>query len=297
MSLLQPDNRHSCEGGDPVWWLAWIPAFAGMAVLLVATLSSVHALGEPIKYARYQIDGEIRHGIVEAARVYDISGDLFGAAKRTGTSYALSEIRLLAPIVPRNVLAVGLNYRSHAGFTGSHPEIFLKTLSSISGPGDPIPHFPDSSSLHYEGEMVVVIGKTALDVPPDKVADYILGVTAGNDVSERAWQGGDLQWWRAKGADGFAPIGPYLVSGLSYDDLLLQTRLNGKVVQSERTSGMTHDVAAIVSWISHYVTLNPGDVIFTGTPGSTSSMKPGDVVEIELQGVGVLRNPVRARRR
>jgi 2-keto-4-pentenoate hydratase/2-oxohepta-3-ene-1,7-dioic acid hydratase in catechol pathway len=140
---------------------------------------------------------------------------------------------------------------------------------------------------------VVVIGKRARDVPADKALEYVFGVTAGNDVSERGWQGGDLQWWRAKAAHGFAPIGPYIATGLNVDDLLVQTRLNGRTVQSERTTHMLHDVAAIVSSISGYVTLEPGDAIFTGTP---SSMQVGDKVEVEVEGVGVLSNPVASRR-
>jgi len=122
--------------------------------------------------------------------------------------------------------------------------------------------------------------------------DYVLGVTCGNDVSGRVWQKEDVQWWRAKGADTFGPCGPYLVSGLKYDDLLLQLRLNGKTLQKERTSLLIHDCSSIVSAISQHVTLYPGDLIFTGTPGETAAIKPGDVCEVELEGVGVLRNPV-----
>jgi 2-keto-4-pentenoate hydratase/2-oxohepta-3-ene-1,7-dioic acid hydratase in catechol pathway len=121
-------------------------------------------------------------------------------------------------------------------------------------------------------------------------------VTCGNDVSARDWQKGDLQWWRAKGSDTFGPCGPYIVSGLNYDDLLLTLRLNGEVKQKQRTSDLIHGVAAIVSWISRHVTLEPGDLIYTGTPGETTAMKPGDVVEVELEGVGVLRNGVEAAR-
>ena len=120
----------------------------------------------------------------------------------------------------------------------------------------------------------------------------MLGVTCGNDVSARVWQKGDVQWWRAKGSDTFGPCGPYIVSGINYDDLLLELRLNGEVKQKERTSRMIHDVATQVSEISRHVTLHPGDLIFTGTPGETAAIKPGDVVEVELEGVGVLRNEV-----
>ena len=141
-----------------------------------------------------------------------------------------------------------------------------------------------------------VIGKRARKVPKENALDYVLGVTCGNDVSERYWQNDeenkDVQWWRAKGSDTFGPCGPFLVSGLNYDDLLLTLRLNGEVKQRERTSQMIHDVPTIVSFISQHVTLLPGDLIFTGTSGTTSKLQPGDVVEVELQGVGVLRNRV-----
>jgi 2-keto-4-pentenoate hydratase/2-oxohepta-3-ene-1,7-dioic acid hydratase in catechol pathway len=147
-------------------------------------------------------------------------------------------------------------------------------------------------NVHYEGELVVVIGKTAKNVSVEDASDYIFGVTAGNDVSERDWQRDDLQWLRAKGSDTFGPVGPVLVSGLDYNDLRVETRLNGEVRQAESTADLIFDIDTIVSYVSRYVTLCPGDIIFTGTPGSTRAMQPGDVVEIEVQGVGVLRNTV-----
>ena len=138
--------------------------------------------------------------------------------------------------------------------------------------------------------MEVVIGKRAKNVSVAAAKSYVFGVTIGNDVSERDWQKQDLQWFRAKATDTFGPLGPAIVTGLNYDDLLLQTRLNGEVVQSQRTKDLIFDVAAVVSYLSRYVTLEPGDVIFTGTPGSTRAFKPGDVIEVDLEGVGVLSN-------
>jgi 2-keto-4-pentenoate hydratase/2-oxohepta-3-ene-1,7-dioic acid hydratase in catechol pathway len=139
-------------------------------------------------------------------------------------------------------------------------------------------------------------GKKAHDAEAE-AKQYVFGVTAGNDVSERDWQKADLQWFRAKGTDTFGPLGPVIATGLNYDDLLVQTRLNGEVKQSQRTTDLIFNVAAIVSYVSRYVTLMPGDVIYTGTPGTTSAMKPGDVVEVEVEGVGVLRNTIAAARR
>jgi 2-keto-4-pentenoate hydratase/2-oxohepta-3-ene-1,7-dioic acid hydratase in catechol pathway len=142
---------------------------------------------------------------------------------------------------------------------------------------------------------VVVIGKTARNVSAAEARDVIFGVTCGNDVSERDWQSGpdkDLQWWRAKGADSFGPLGPVIVRNIDYGSLQLQTRLNGDVVQKQTTSDLLFDCPAIVSFVSKYVTLTPGDVIYTGTPGSTKRMKDGDTVEVEIEGIGVLRNRV-----
>ncbi len=166
--------------------------------------------------------------------------------------------------------------------------------TSSIGPEDTIRYYPDAENLHFEGELVIVIGKRAQRVAAADAAQYVFGVTAGNDVSERNWQKNDLQWFRAKASDTFGPLGPAVVTGLNYNDLLLQTRLNGEVVQSQRTKDLVFDVAAIVSYVSRYVTLEPGDLIYTGTPGTTRAMKPGDVVEVEIEGVGVLRNRVSA---
>src|SRR5262249_27630900 len=150
----------------------------------------------------------------------------------------------------------------------------------------------DATDLHYEGELVMVVGKRTRNVSPEEARDAIFGVTCGNDVSERNWQHGqgkDLQWWRAKGCDTFAPLGPTIATGLDYGNLSLQTRLNGEVVQKQSTADLIFDCASILSWVSGWVTLAPGDVIYTGTPGSTRALKPGDVVEVDIENIGVLR--------
>ena len=173
-----------------------------------------------------------------------------------------------------------------------HPPLFLKLPTTITGPETDIVYPSDASDLHFEGELVIVIGKTARNVSADSAGEYIFGVTAGNDVSERAWQANDLQWLRAKASDTFGPLGPAIVSGLNYLDLRVQTRLNGETMQNQSTVDHIHDVHAILSFVSQYVTLHPGDIIYTGTPGATAAMQPGDVVEIEVEGVGILRNRV-----
>jgi len=172
------------------------------------------------------------------------------------------------------------------------PQVFFKTPSCLIADSQPIVIPPGTKEVHYEAELVLVIGREAKNVSEQEAANCILGVTCGNDVSARDWQKSDVQWWRAKGADTFGPVGPFIATGLNYDDLLLQLRLNGKVMQEERTSQLIHNLAKTVSFISQHVTLHPGDLIFTGTMGTTSAIKPGDKVEVEIEGVGTLTNPV-----
>ncbi|MBK8503052.1 MAG: fumarylacetoacetate hydrolase family protein [Saprospiraceae bacterium] len=247
-----------------------------------------------LKFVRYELEGKESYGILKGESIEELQGDLFSAPVKTGSTVALSRVNLLAPCSPSKVLAVGLNYRSHIGDRPipDHMGLFAKYPTCIIAHQAPILMPSDATDLHYEGELVVVIGKIASKISVADAPDYIFGVTAGNDVSERNWQKIDLQWLRAKGSDTFGPMGPAIVTGLDYNNLLLQTRLNGKVVQSERSKDLIYSVDEIVSYISHYVTMFPGDVIFTGTPGSTQAMQPGDIVEIELEGVGVLSNTV-----
>ena len=176
------------------------------------------------------------------------------------------------------------------------PQVFFKPPSCLIANGENIVIPPGTNDVHFEAELVIVIGRQAQNVSEDKALDYILGVTCGNDVSARDWQKNDVQWWRAKGCDTFGPIGPMIVSGLNYDDLRVQLRLNGKVLQDERTSQLIHNVPKMVSFASHHLTLEPGDLIFTGTPGKTSAMKPGDEVEVEIEGIGKLVNHVVAKK-
>jgi 2-keto-4-pentenoate hydratase/2-oxohepta-3-ene-1,7-dioic acid hydratase in catechol pathway len=249
------------------------------------------------RYVRFRKNAAIAYGILEGDSVRELKGDLFAAPKPSGTKHNLSDVKLLFPCVPPKVLAVGLNYKSHIGSRTppSRPEIFYKPVTSLQHPEDPIIIPEGAKNVHYEGELVIVIGKPATRISSAQARGVIFGVTCGNDVSERDWQNGtdkDLQWWRAKGADTFGPLGPSIVSGLDYDNLLLTTRLNGQVVQQQNTSDLLFKPTDIVSFISRFVTLSPGDVIYTGTPGATKKMSPGDVVEVDIQSIGVLRNKV-----
>lgn len=267
-------------------------------VALLLLLASTTAGAQVTKYVRYSAAGKVSYGVLEGDVIRELAGNLFASPRRTGRSVALAKVHLLAPCEPGKVIAVGLNYQTHLGERppAAYPGLFAKLPSSIIATEADIVYPRDAENLHYEGEMVVVIGKRAHDVSVGDAPSYVFGVTVGNDVSERNWQKNDLQWFRAKASDTFGPLGPAIASGLNYNDLLLQTRLNGEVVQSQRTKDLVFDVATVVSYVSRYVTLEPGDVIYTGTPGTTRAMKPGDVVEVELEGVGVLRNKVRGER-
>lgn len=249
-------------------------------------------------FIRYRSGSLISYGILKNDTIRELHGDLFEHVP-TGATLPLKNVKLLAPCTPGKIFAVGLNYRSHLGGRPApeQPEIFYKPISSLQDPDEPIVLPRDSTNVHSEGELVVVAGKRAKNISPEEASAAIFGVTCGNDVSDREWQHGnkkDLQWWRAKGSDTFAPLGPAIVTGLDYGDLLLHTRMNGETIQKQHTSDLMFDCATIVSYISRWVTIEPGDLIYTGTPGSTKKMNPGDTVEIEIEGIGVLRNPVTA---
>ncbi|MBU6367326.1 MAG: fumarylacetoacetate hydrolase family protein [Gemmatimonadetes bacterium] len=279
--------------------LRYLPLLALVAVSAVAGLRPAPLAAQaPVRYVRYRIANDVAWGRIEGASIVQLRGAPWADPTPTGMRVLRTQVQLLAPAAPSKVIAVGLNYKSHLGErpSAAYPGLFAKLPTSIVADGEEIQLPPDAKNVHYEGEMVLVIGRRARDVSPAEAKAHVFGVTVGNDVSERDWQKNDLQWFRAKAADTFGPLGPELVTGVNYEDLLLQTRLNGEVVQSQRTKDLLFDVATIVSYVSRYVTLEPGDVIYTGTPGTTKPMKVGDVVEVELEGVGVLRNPVMARR-
>ena len=277
-----------------------VTSFALLVAIVFGTARYSEAL-DHVRYLRFQKGDKVAYGRLEGDNVRQLDGDLFGKWKETDKTYALKDVKVLPPTKPTQVLALAGNYRSHLGDEIASPKCqipqpFHKGPSCLLGQDDAIVIPKDAKSVHYEAELVIVIGKECSDVSKEEALDYVFGVTAGNDVSERIWQNDeevkDVQWWRAKGADTFGPAGPYIVTGVDYDNLMLRLRLNGKVMQEERTDHLIHDVPSVVSFISQYVTLHPSDLVFTGTPGETSDITPGDVVEVELEGAGVLRNPV-----
>ncbi|MNK70215.1 Ureidoglycolate lyase [compost metagenome] len=223
-----------------------------------------------------------------------LEGDLFGRWRTTDESLPLAGVRLLAPCKPSKMLCVGLNYRSHLQGRPEpqKPELFWKPSSAVIGPEEAIVLPSDATNTHPEGELVVVIGARASHVSVAEASRCILGYTLGNDVSERSWQEGDRQWWRAKGCDTFAPMGPWIETEFDLANAALSTRINGDLVQEGTLNELIFGVPEVISFASRYVTLEPGDVIFTGTPGHTRAMEPGDRIEITVSGLGTLSNSV-----
>ncbi|HTY61272.1 MAG TPA: fumarylacetoacetate hydrolase family protein [Acidobacteriota bacterium] len=247
-----------------------------------------------MKYVRYRFEGKMSYGVLDGDTVREIDGGLFGEKRPTGQSARLDTVELLWPCEPSKILAVGLNYKSHIGnqTTPSKPEIFYKPPSALVDPGGKIVIPQGSRDVHFEGELVAVIGRKTRDVSPADAANCIFGFTCGNDVSERYWQKNDLQWWRAKGCDTFAPLGPVIVAGYDWMQGKIETRVNGTVLQSGNFSELLFNPLEIISHASRHLTLMPGDVVYTGTPGRTSTIKPGDAIEVDIEGIGILRNTV-----
>ena len=269
----------------------------GLSAAAAASLASQAQSPGVTRYVRFQVGTKIAYGVLDGETIRELPGSYLKFDKPKGGTYPLSKVTLLAPVEPPKVLAVGLNYKSHLGSRTppTNPELFFKPTTCIQDPTGSIVIPPDSKNTHYEGELVLVIGKKLRNGTREQAKDAIWGITCGNDVSERDWQNGpnkDLQWWRAKGSDTFGPVGPWVVRGVDYGNLLLQTRLNGEVVQKQNTSDLLFDCPAMVEFASRYVTLEPGDIVFTGTPQTTKKMNRGDVVEVDIEKIGVLRNKV-----
>lgn len=247
-------------------------------------------------YARFLREGAPCWGIVEGDQIRPLEGSPFGGGRMAGPATPLAGVRLLAPSEPRRVFALGFNYADHlhGREAPKEPAVFLKLPSCVIAPQEPIVLPPGAGRIDEEAELVAVIGTPCRGVSPREAAACVFGYTCGNDVSARVWQKNDLQWWRAKASDTFAPLGPFLVTGLEPASLTVIGRVNGREVQRCSPRDMFFDVPALVSWISRSIALEPGDLIFTGTSGSPAELADGDVVEIEIPGIGTLRNPVRA---
>ena len=260
-----------------------------------------------MRIARYTTGQDPTYGIVSeddngSLVIAEVQGDpLYQPITYTGVHVSLADARLLAPVIPRSkVVGIGKNYADHVAEMGggeapTEPLMFLKPNTSVVGPGDPIVLPRQSTNVHYEGELAVVIGRICKDVPRERVAEVVFGYTCANDVTARDLQSSDGQWSRAKGFDTFCPLGPWIETDLDPADLALTTRLDGRTVQDGRTSMLIHDVATLVSHVSAAFTLLPGDVILTGTPAGVGTIVAGQRVEVEIDGIGTLSNPVVSR--
>jgi 2-keto-4-pentenoate hydratase/2-oxohepta-3-ene-1,7-dioic acid hydratase in catechol pathway len=249
------------------------------------------------------VTGEVdEHGIPDDdCVVVALNGDpLYVGVQLSDKEYPLADVRLLAPVLPRSkVVGIGRNYAAHAAEMGSdvpsEPLMFIKPNTSVVGPGDPVFYPRQSSEVHYEGELAVVIGRICRDVPVERAADVIWGYTVGNDVTARDLQRSDVQFTRAKGFDSFCPLGPWVETELDVGDVRVQTFLNGDPKQDGRTSDLIFDVPTLVAHVSSVMTLLPGDVILTGTPEGVGPMQVGDEVEVSISGIGNLTNKVKRR--
>jgi len=249
-----------------------------------------------MKIVRFAVQNKVRYGILQGESIQCIEDKPYRYLKLSDQYYQLSEVKLLSPCLPSKIVALGFNYHSHADEFKAHlpkaPLIFLKPSTSVIGPEDNIIYPPSSTRVDYEGELAVVIKKPAWQVSLKDAADYVLGYTCLNDVTARDLQSEDKQWTRAKSFDTFAPVGPCIETELDPGNLVLGTYLNGELKQHVSTSDLLFSVPELVSFISYVMTLLPGDIIATGTPGGIGPMYPGDTVEVKIEPIGTLRNYV-----
>jgi 2-keto-4-pentenoate hydratase/2-oxohepta-3-ene-1,7-dioic acid hydratase in catechol pathway len=265
-----------------------------------------------VRIARFTAGDDPQYGVVtgevddngipdEDCVIVALTGDpLYVGINLTTVEHKLADVRLLAPVLPRSkVVGIGKNYAAHAAEMGgdvpSEPLMFLKPNTSVCGPGDPVFYPRQSSEVHFEGELAVVIGRICRDVTPERVPEVVYGYTVANDVTARDLQRHDVQFTRAKGFDSFCPLGPWIETDLDTSDLSVTTHLNGDLVQDGRTKDLVFDVPTLVAYVTSVMTLLPGDVILTGTPDGVGPMQVGDEVEVTVSGIGSLTNTVVSR--
>lgn len=245
---------------------------------------------------RSNAEAEIRWGWLDDDRVGALSGPPFEAYRREKATTPLEQVQLEAPVAPGKIVCVGKNYAAHAAEHGSEvpelPLLFFKPASSVIGPGAAIWIPPQSERVEHEAELAVIIGRRARWIEPEAAADVILGYTCGNDVTARDLQRQDDQWTRAKGFDSFCPLGPWIETELDPADVLVSSTVNEQPRQMASTRDMAFPVRQLVAFVSSVMTLEPGDVIMTGTPSGVGPLKPGDEVSVEVEGIGTLTNPV-----
>ena len=255
-------------------------------------------------WCRFQSGNTVSYGIVESQTVMAVDGSPFGEHSVTAVRYPLDAVKLLVPVVPGTFYAAGANYAGHiagmvksglvnSDFWPAKPDIGYRANNALIAHGENIVKPGDAGEeFQYEAELVAVIGKKVKNVSKEEALDCVLGWTIGNDVTERSWVRNDRVGWRSKNSDTFKPMGRWIVTGLDPMDMTTTIRINGKVLESFATGNMIFDLATYISAMTRYVTLHPGDVIWLGTDGEPQNMKPGDTIEIEITGIGVLRNPI-----
>lgn len=249
-----------------------------------------------MRIARYRHNGNIYFGIVEDDQLFTPYGTPWQKLSRGRLAAHLDQVELLAPLVPGKIVCVGRNYREHAQELGNEvpvePLLFLKPPSSVIGPGEAIVYPSVTENLHYEGELAVIIGRQARRVAESEALEYVYAYTCANDVTARDLQKKDGQWTRAKGCDTFCPLGPWMVTDIDPAGLRVQTRLNGELRQDASTAMLIFSLPTLLSYITRVITLEPGDLVLTGTPAGVGPMQPGDSVEVAIDGIGALVNPV-----
>ena len=249
-----------------------------------------------MKIVHFSFDGKVKYGVLNGLTIQEIEDKPFRHIKLTGHYYQLEQVKLLSPCSPSKIVALGLNYHTHARelnlLVPDAPLIFLKPSTAVIGTGDNIIYPSVSARVDYEGELAVVIKKPVWRVAVKDAMDYVLGYTCFNDVTARDLQNHDKQWTRAKSFDTFAAVGPCIETELEPNNVVVETYLNGKLKQQGNTSDLIYSIPEIINFISNVMTLLPGDIIATGTPSGIGAMYPGDTVEVRIEPIGTLENPV-----
>jgi 2-keto-4-pentenoate hydratase/2-oxohepta-3-ene-1,7-dioic acid hydratase in catechol pathway len=251
-----------------------------------------------MRIVRYQTNGDaIKYGWMLDDKIGEIVGNIFGEYRRREAKTPVADVKLITPCVPSKIVCVGRNYVEHAKELGNEipkvPLIFLKPPSSIISNGENIILPPQSKQVEHEAELVIVIGRRAKSVTTETAREFIFGYTIGNDVTARDLQKIDDQWTRAKGFDTFCSFGPWIDTEFDASDAVVTCRVNGQMRQMASTRDMVFNVSTLIAYISSVMTLEPGDIIFTGTPAGVGELKNGDVVDVEIEGLGKLSNPVK----
>ncbi len=254
-----------------------------------------------MRWIRFSQQGKTAYGLVEGDRIVEVAGSPFSGYERTQRTHGLDAVKIEVPVVPPTFFCVGLNYAEHvreaaaklgiAADLPKQPDVGYRAVNALIAHGEPVVIPPDAKKVQYEGELAVVIGRRTKHVSEAEALSCVLGYTIGNDVSERTWQKSDRTLWRAKNTDTFKPMGPWIETEVDLEALETRVRVNGRETTRFRTNAMLFGVATYISTISRYVTLHPGDVIWMGTDGTSPDLKAGDTVEVEITGIGTLRNP------